>query len=153
MQLPFALLATAVLVPSLPPAAGPAQLRAAAHDTYQWYDAAYPVVASGLGDHRYDTQLTDYRMSEVVRRRQHINKLLAQVRALSTSGWSKDDRIDRILFESQLTSQDFFGRRLDPERTDPQLYVNECTNSIFTLLQKDYAPHHTRALAATTRLE
>src|SRR5262249_41926582 len=153
VQLPFALLATSALAASLPATAGPAELRAVAHDTYEWYDAAYPVAASGLGDHRYDTRLTDYRMGEVTRRRQHITKLLAQVSALTTEGWSKDDRIDRILFESQLASQDFFGRRLDPEHTDPQLYVNECTNSIFTLLQKEYAPHHVRALAATPRLE
>jgi len=150
---PLAVLAAAVLVPSLPAAASPAELRAIAHDTYQWYDEAYPVAASGLGDHRYDARLTDYRMSEVVRRREQISKLLAQVGALSTAGWSKDDRVDRILFESQMASQDFFGRRLDPERTDPQLYVNECANSIFTLLQKEYAPRHVRALAATARLE
>ena len=153
MPFPFAMLAAAVLVPSLPATASPAELRAIAHDTYQWYDASYPVAASSLGDHRYDSQLTDYRMSEVLRRREQISKLLAQVRALSADAWNKDDRVDRILFESQLASQDFFGRRLDPERTDPQLYVNECTNSIFTLLQKEYAPHHERALAATSRLE
>ena len=153
VQSTFALLATAALVSSSPAAAGPADLRAIAHETYEWYDAAYPVAASGLGDHRYDTRLTDYRMSEVEQRRQHVSKLLAQVRALPTGGWSKDGRIDRILFESQLASQDFFGQRLDPERTDPQLYVDECANSIFTLLQKEYAPHHVRALAATARLE
>jgi uncharacterized protein (DUF885 family) len=147
------MLAAAVLIPPLAPTAAPAELRAIAHDTYEWYDAAYPVAASSLGDHRYDARLTDYRMSEVVRRREQISRLLAQVRALSTVGWSKDDRIDRLLFESQAASQDFFGKRLDPERTDPQLYVNECTNAIFTLLQKDYAPRHERALAATSRLE
>ena len=109
VKLPLVLLVTVVLLFSLPAAAGPAELRAIAHDTYEWYDAAYPVAASGQGDHRYDTRLTDYRMSEVVGRRQQIDKLLAQVRALPTEGWSKDDRIDRILFESQLASQDFFG--------------------------------------------
>ena len=43
----------------------------------------------------------------------------------------------------------FFGRRLDPESSDPQLYVNECSNGVFSLLQKDYASRRTRALAAT----
>jgi uncharacterized protein (DUF885 family) len=153
MQLQLAVLATVALFPVVAAAADPAELRTVAHEAYQWYDEAYPVTASALGDHRYDARLTDYRMSEVARRRQHIGQLLAKVRAFSSDGWSKDDRIDRILFESQLTSWDFFGRRLDPERSDPQLYVNECTNSIFTLLQKDYASHHVRALAATARLE
>jgi len=33
------------------------------------------------------------------------------------------------------------------EESDPQLYVNEVTNGIFSLLKKDYAPKRVRALA------
>ena len=105
------------------------------------------------GDHRFDDRLTDYRMAEVMRRRQHVSELLETVKGLQTEGWSKEDQIDRILLQAQLEGVDFFGRRLSPEVSDPQLYVNECSSSIFTLLQKDYAPHRTRALAATKRLE
>jgi uncharacterized protein (DUF885 family) len=132
--------------------ADPAELRAMAHDYYQWRDAEYPVATSSRGDHRLDDRLTDYRMSEVIRRRAHVSELLTQVAALGTDGWSKDDRVDRILFQSQLAGADFFDRRLDPETTDPQLYVNECANGIFSLLQKDYASQRDRARAATARL-
>jgi hypothetical protein len=134
-------------------AAAPADLRAMAHEYYQWRDAAYPVATSDQGEHRYDNRLTDYRMSEVLRRREHVTALLAKVGATGTDGWGKDDRVDYILFQSQLAGADFFGRGLDPESSDPQLYVNECSNAIFSLLKKDYAPARTRALAATSRLE
>ena len=40
-----------------------------------------------------------------------------------------------------------------PEETDPQVYVGEASNAIFSLLKKDYAPARTRALAATARLK
>src|SRR5580704_12936322 len=128
-------------------------MRQFAHDYYQWRDAAYPVATSGLGDHRFDTKLTDYRMSEVVARRQHVSELMKQVNALNTDAWSRDDRVDLILFQSQLSYVDFFGRQLNPESSDPQLYVNECSNAIFSLLQKDYAPHKVRAMAAMARLQ
>ncbi len=134
-------------------AASPADLRATAHQYYRWRDAAYPVATSDQGEHRYDNRLTDYRMREILSRREHVKALLAKVTAVAIDGWSKDDRIDRILFQSQLAGADFFGRRLDPESSDPQLYVNECTNAIFSLLKKDYAPPRTRGLAATARLE
>src|SRR5437764_8347711 len=153
MRTAYALLAAIALFPLSVFAAAAGQLRTMAHSAYEWYDQAYPVAASSLGDHRFHARLTDYRMSEVVRRRQHVSNLLAQVRELATDGWSKDDRIDRVLFESQLASMDFFGRRLNPEGSNPQLYVDECSNSIFTLLQKQYAPRRTRALAAMSRLE
>jgi uncharacterized protein (DUF885 family) len=131
----------------------PAGLRKMAHEFYQWRDTANPTATSGQGDHRYDDRLADYRMSEVQKRRQHVTELLAQVGALTTEGWSKDDRIDRILFQAQLEGFDFFGRTLDPETKDPQLYVNECSNAIFSLLQKEYASNSVRARAATARLE
>jgi uncharacterized protein (DUF885 family) len=134
-------------------AASPGDLRATAHEYYQWRDAAYPVATSDQGQHRYDSRLADYRMSEILRRREHVRDLLAKVNAAAVEGWSKDDRIDRILFQSQLAGTDFFGRQLDPESSDPQLYVNECSNAIFSLLKKDYAAPRTRGLAATARLE
>src|SRR4030095_977151 len=131
----------------------PTALRALAHDYYQWRDTEYPVATSGAGDHRFDERLTDYAMPEVLKRRQHVSDLLAQVGAMNADGWSKDDRIDYVLFRAQLAGADFFGRRLNPEEQDPQVYVNECSNAIFTLLQKEYAPRRTRALAATARME
>ena len=138
---------------SLQAAAGPDELRGLAHEYYEWRDAAYPVATSSAGEHRYDARLTDYGMSAVLERRQHVSELLAKVGAMSEENWGKDDRIDRVLFQSQLAYADFFDRELEPEASDPQLYVNECSNAIFSLLQKDYAPTRTRALAATARLE
>ncbi len=134
-------------------AATPANLRAMAHEYYQWRDAAYPVATSDQGEHRYDNRLTDYRMNQVQHRREHVRDLLTQMSATGTDGWTKDDRIDLILFQAQLAGADFFDRQLDPEGSDPQVYVNECSNAIFSLLKKDYAPARTRGLAATARLE
>src|SRR5215469_4496290 len=147
------LLAAALLTSSLQAVAEPVTLHKLAQDYYHWRDAAYPVNTSQAGDHRFDSRLTDYAMTEVLKRRQHVRDLLAEVGAISTGGWSKDDRVDLVLFQSQLAAADFFERELDPESRDPQLYVNECTAAIFTLLQKEYATHRTRALAATARLK
>ena len=133
-------------------AASPQELRATAHAYYEWRDAAYPVATSDQGEHRYDDRLTDYSMAQVQRRRQHVSELLAQLNDAATDGWGKDDRIDRILFQSQLAGADFFGRQLDPETSDPQVYVNECSNAIFSLLKKEYAAPRTRGLAAIARL-
>lgn len=133
--------------------ADPSELRKTAHDYYRWRDDSYPVETSGLGDHRLDAKLTDFGMTAVLARRHHVSDLLQQVNGFDAAGWPKDDRIDLVLFQSQLEMADFFGRKRSPESSDPQLYVNECSNAIFTLLQKDYASHRTRALAATARLE
>lgn len=139
-------------VPTAAPADG-SELRALAHGYYQWRDDAYPVGTSDNGDHRLDTKLTDYTWSAVLARRAHVAELLGRVRAVDDASWPKDDRVDRVLFQAELARADFFSRTLDEEAANPQIYVGECSNAIFSLLKKDYAPARTRALAATARLE
>jgi uncharacterized protein (DUF885 family) len=133
--------------------AAPPSVAALAHDYYEARESEFPVGASSSGDHRYDDRLTDYRPAAVQQRRKRVTALLGQVKALPATGLSKDERVDRLLFVSQLEAADFFGRTLEPEATDPQLYVNECSTGLFSLLQKDYAPKAARAAAATRRLE
>ena len=131
----------------------PADLQRLAQDYYNWRNQNYPVASSDAGLHTWDNKLTDYALSAVLMRRLHVKEVLAKVRAMPTANWSKDDRIDWLLFRSQLDGIDFFNRVIDFEGTDPQTYVNECSNGIFSLLKKEYDTPRNRALAATARLK
>ena len=141
------------LVPVLLDAQSPSEMRALAHSYYEWRDTSYPVTASDQGKHTWDDRLTDYRMASVRRRRQHVDSLLARVKAIRTDRWSKDDRIDKIVFQAQLEGAAFFPRVMRPEESDPQVYVGESSGGVFSLIKKEYAPKRTRAMAAATRLE
>ncbi|MGH9423021.1 MAG: DUF885 family protein, partial [Thermoanaerobaculia bacterium] len=131
----------------------PAELRALAHDYYEWQKKEYPVGASDQGFHERDDKLDDLSPAAIARNAAHVRALLDRVRGANISGWSKDDTIDWLLFRSQLEGADFPERVQKPEETDPQVYVGEASNAIFSLLKKDYAPARTRALAATARLK
>ena len=72
----------------------PAELRALAHGYYAWRDSMYPVGTSDQGNHRWDNRLTDFRMTSVRARREHVRLLLARVRAMPTSTWNTDDRVE-----------------------------------------------------------
>jgi uncharacterized protein (DUF885 family) len=152
------LIACAITVVSFSPIAAqqpktPADLQRLAQDYYNWRNQNYPVSSSDSGLHTWDNKLTDYSLSAVLMRRLHVKEVLAQVRAMPTANWSKDDRIDWLLFRSQLDGTDFFNRVMDFEETDPQTYVNECSNGIFSLLKKEYDTPRNRAFAATARLK
>ena len=131
----------------------PADLQALAKSYYAWRDSTYPVATSDLGNHRWDERLADFRLASVRANRRHVAALLARVQAIPHEKWSKDDRVDWLLFRSQLENADFFDRILRPQESNPQIYVSEAANGVFSLLKKDYAPHRTRALAAAARLE
>ena len=130
-----------------------AALRKMAGDYYAWRNENYPVASSDSGLHTWDDRLTDYSVAKIAERAQHVRKLLDQVRALDAANWPKDDRIDWMLFRSQLEGADFNSRVLQSEKTDPQVYVGECANGIFSLLKKEYDAPRKRALAATARLK
>ena len=142
-----------VLIPSALAAQSPADMRALAHRYYEWRDSTYPVASSDQGKHTWDDRITDYRMSAVWSRRRHVDSLLARVKATRAQGWSKNDRTDKILLQSQLEGAAFFPRVMHPEESDPQVYVGELSNAVFSLIKKDYAPKRTRAMAAAARLE
>src|SRR5258706_8069630 len=133
--------------------ATPADMQKLADDYYNWRNQNYPVSSSDAGLHTWDSKLTDYGLSPLLARRLHVKEVLAKVRAMQTEKWSKDDRIDWLLFRSQLESVVFFDRVIDFEETDPQTYVNECSNGIFSLLKKNYDTPRNRSLAATSSLK
>lgn len=129
----------------------PSQLRATANDYYRWRQQNFPVSASDQGNHAWDDRLTDYAPEAIAKRRAHVASVLASIAHADVSKWSKDDAIDWILFRSQLEGADFYNRVVESEETDPQTYVGEAGNAVFSLLKKDYAPARTRALAAQAR--
>src|SRR6266436_3540379 len=144
---------------------GVAALRKMAADYYAWRNENYPVRSSDVGLHTWDNKLTDYSPGKIAARVQHVRSLLEKVRAMKINNpetigareafrsWPKDERIDAILFRAQLENVDFQDRTLKFERTNPQVYVGECTNGIFSLLKKEYDTPRNRALAATARLK
>ncbi|MEP6809165.1 MAG: DUF885 domain-containing protein [Chthoniobacterales bacterium] len=127
-------------------------LRKLAADYYAWRDENYPVRSSDSGLHTWDDRLTDFSATKIAERAQHVKALLEKVRAMKTDDWPKNDRIDWILFRSQLEGAEFGDRVVKSETTDPQVYVGECSNAIFSLLKKEYDTPQKRALAATARL-
>ena len=145
--------ATTAKKPAAPPPLTPESLRAAAHDYYEWQKKEYPVGASDQGFHDYDAQLTDYSQEAIARRAAYVRNLLDRVRGAKVDGWSKDDKIDWLLFRAQLEGADFPERVGKVEETDPQVYVGEASNAIFSLLKKEYAPPATRVKAAIARLQ
>lgn len=131
----------------------PADLQKLANDYYTWRNQNYPVASSDAGLHTWDNKLTDYALSAILMRRLHVKEVLGKVRGMETANWSKDDRIDWLLFRSQLEGIEFFNRVIDFETSDPQTYINECSNGIFSLLKKEYDTPRNRALAAIARLK
>src|SRR5256714_4350512 len=132
---------------------GAAALHKLANDYYNWRNENDPVASSNAGLHTWDDRLADYSPAKMAERAQHVKTLLDKVRAMKTDTWPKEERIDAILFRSQLESVDCGNRVVKFERTNPQTYTSECSDAVFSLLKKDYDTPRKRALSATARLK
>src|SRR5260370_11073851 len=132
---------------------GAAALHTLANDYYAWRNENYPVRSSDAGLHTWDDRLTDYSSAKIAERALHVHALLAKVWSMKIDSWPTDECIDAILFRAQLENADFEDGVLKFERTNPQVYVGECTNAIFSLLKKEYDTPRNRAVAATARLK
>ncbi|MEP7015131.1 MAG: DUF885 domain-containing protein [Verrucomicrobiota bacterium] len=124
-----------------------------ADDYYVWRNENYPVQSSEAGLHTWDDRLTDYSPAKIDDRANHVRGLLDKVRAMDGAKWPKDEQIDWLLFRAQLESVEFGDRVLKFERSNPEVYVGECTSAIFSLLKKEYDTPQKRAVAATSRLK
>ena len=135
--------------------ASPQTLRQIAEQYYQWRNQTHPVSSSDQGLHTWDEKLTDYSPAAIQDRVERVRLLLAQVQAMESAArsWSRDDRIDWLIFRAQLERVAFFDRVLRFTETNPQVYVGECSSGIFSLLKKDYDTPRKRTLAATARLK
>src|ERR1051326_5254060 len=123
----------------------PARLHELANDYYKWQQQEFPVGSSDQGLHTWDDRLTDYSPAAIAKRHAHVAKILETINASKPTGWSKDDKIDWILFRSQVEAADFANRVLRSESTNPDFYVGETSNAIFSLLKKEYDAPHNRA--------
>ena len=133
-------------------AGGVERLRSLAHGYFSWRNEQYPVFSSDQGLHTWDARLADYSTAAVTSRREYVDRLLKEIRAMPGDSWDRDDRIDWLLFRADLERVAFFGRVMRSEESDPQLYVNECSNGIFSLLKKEYDTPLNRARSASARL-
>jgi hypothetical protein len=154
MRIPIAALLTLLVsIPALAQQAKltPERLHKIASDFYNWRNVNYPVSSSDQGLHTWDDRLTDYSTAAIAQRRAHVAKVATRVRNADPTKWNKDEAIDWLLFRSQVERSEFADRVQQPEETNPQIYVGEASNAIFSLIKKDYAPAQTRALAAEAR--
>ena len=96
----------------------PGELRQFAQDYYNWRNENYPVASSDAGLHTWDKRLTDYSLSALLARRLHVKEVLAKVKAVPSTNWNKDDRIDWLLLQAQLEGAVFFNRVMDFEEPE-----------------------------------
>lgn len=72
-------------------------------ERWEWTLAANPEMASFYGETRYNDRLADVSQAAVQRRLAETRRHLARIRRIDTTGFSQDEKIDKLLLEASLT--------------------------------------------------
>ena len=83
--------------------AGPTEdFHALLDEAWEWQLRENPMMASGLGDRRYNDQWTDNSLAAIKRRQDETREFLRRTYAIDRSGLSEADRLNHELFRRSL---------------------------------------------------
>src|SRR5438128_9663939 len=124
-----------------------------AHDYIEQYLRANPEQATELGDHRFDSQLTDYsseaRAKDLATQKEFRDKL----NAIDGSQLTGANNIDFRILKENIDYQIFQAEELKQAEWNPLVYMQSLANSLYLLVARDFGPPEKRIPNLRQRME
>ena len=121
----------------------------------QYFDEVYfrfsPTAGTSAGFHQYDTQLEDYSAANVAKWAGALHQYETKIEAIPADGLDASVAADRDVLLNSIRSQLLSLETIKPWQKNPDNYSSGVTASIFTLMERPYAPVNTRLRAAVAR--
>ncbi len=121
----------------------------------QYFEQVYfkyqPTVGTSAGLHQYDTQLEDYSAANVQRETAALRGWERKISALDASALDAEQAADRQILLNQIRSALLQLEVVRPWEKNPDTYSSGITSSVFTLMERPYAPVNMRLRAAIAR--
>jgi uncharacterized protein (DUF885 family) len=111
-----------------------------------------PVLATYMGDHRWDDRLADNSAAALEAHHREMKDTLTSFQGLETGGFSLDGEIDHILVCQMLKSIIRDYERKQAYRRDPVYYIGQVMSGLFMLIMKEFAPLPERLTSMVGRL-
>jgi uncharacterized protein (DUF885 family) len=112
--------------------------------------AMHPVVATELGDHRFDDRLPDARPAALEEERRVLDVHVRELEALDLDALQPDDRVDAEILRSTLRGRRYELEALREHEWNP-LLANPA-GAVYVLLARDFAPPAERLRSLAGRL-
>ena len=112
-----------------------------------------PSSATGLGDHRFDAQVTDMSAAGRAKREAFSKAMLADLQRIDRKALSREEQVDAALLDNALRYDIWDAETLGGWAWDPQVYNDIAGSSLYSLAARDFAPWPQRLNAATARME
>ena len=115
---------------------------------------ARPMMATRLGDHRFDSQLDDLSPAARAANLERDRRALAELRStIQPSRLSANSQIDLEIFQRDLERSIYLQETFDPFRDDPRIWGEYLTESVYLLLTQSTLPKDQNLANALARMK
>ncbi len=112
-----------------------------------------PYEATQLGDHRFDNQLEDLSPQAREQWREHLRKTGKALRKkIEYKALSRPSQIDYEIFQHDLETSLWLDKNTRPLETNPRIYNEYISDSVFNLLVQSQLPKETNIANAVSRM-
>ncbi len=122
--------------------------------TTQYFDGLFkfnPTNGTAVGYHQFDTQLEDYSAETMNAQAAYLHTWEKKLTALDAAALDADDAADLQILINSIRSALLSIEVIRNWQKNPDNYSSGITSSVFTLMERDYAPADTRLRAVISR--
>lgn len=112
-----------------------------------------PIHATTLGDHRFDSEITDLSAAGRAKDLATTEAMLSQLAKIDQSALPRAKQVDYALLENALRYSQWMMATEQGWAYDPQLYNSMAGDALYGLAARDFGPWDERMKAATARME
>jgi uncharacterized protein (DUF885 family) len=121
----------------------------------QYFEQVYfhfsPTAGTSAGLHQYDTQLEDYSAANVAKETAALHEWEKKFEAIPPDGLDAGPAADREILLGSIRGTLLQLETIRGWEKNPDEYSSGVTNSIFTIMERPYAPSNTRLRAVIAR--
>jgi uncharacterized protein (DUF885 family) len=153
LLLMFSFITTSATLAQHPSADGAGQTFNALSEQYfqQVFFRFAPTAGTSDGLHQYDTQLEDYSAAAVQKEIAALHEWEKKIEAVDPSALDAEPAADRNILLNSIRGQLLQLEVIRGWEKNPDAYSSGVTNSIFTIMERPYAPVNVRLHAAVER--
>lgn len=128
------------------------ELEQFSNDFLDWYYSTYPITATWIGIHDYDSRMNEVSLESIAKNRAALEKFQLRLSNFNPDKFSIENKIDYKILAGVIDEELFMLTQVKPHEWNPVNYVQSVGSAIMTLISQDFAPQEERITSLQNRL-
>jgi len=128
------------------------ELEQFSNDFLDWYYSTYPITATWIGIHDYDSRMNEVSLESIAKNRAALEKFQLRLSNFHPDKFSIENKIDYKILAGVIDEELFMLTQVKPHEWNPVNYVQSVGSAIMTLISQDFAPQEERITSLQNRL-